>query len=71
MENLVRILPEKWNYPELIVFAGWTLFNKGAEIGGDVAVVWKLFQDVDLQFDFLLLVLEKKMENQKIETIEP
>lgn len=65
MENLVRILLEKWNYPELIVFAGWTLFNKGAEIGGDVAVVWKLFQDVDLQFDFLLLVLEKK-ENQKL-----
>ena len=30
---------EKWNYPELIVFAGWTLFDKGAEIGGDVAVV--------------------------------
>jgi hypothetical protein len=28
-------------------------------------VVWKLFQDVDLQFDFLLLVLEKK-ENQKL-----
>jgi len=39
VENLVRILLEKWNYPELIVFAGWTLFNKGAEIGGDVAVV--------------------------------
>ena len=52
--------PKLLRYPELVVFAGRTLFYEGAEIGGDVAVVWKLFQDVDLQFDFLFLVLEKK-----------
>lgn len=61
---------EKWNYPELIVFAGWTLFDKGAEIGGDVAVVWKFFQDVDLQFDFFFLVLENTKNKQAHTNIE-
>ena len=42
--------------PELIVMSWWALFNEGAIVGGDVAMVAVFLQHVDLCLDLLLLL---------------
>lgn len=45
------------SHPELVVVAGWTLFDEGAVVRGDVAVVTVLLQHVDLGLNLLLFLL--------------
>lgn len=51
-------------HPELVVMSRWALLDEGAVVGGDVPVVGVFLQHIDLQFNLLLLVLDRRKRNR-------
>lgn len=47
-----------WTHPELVIVSRGALFNESAIIGGYIPVVGILLQHIDLQFNFLLFILD-------------
>lgn len=58
-----------WTYPQLVIVPWGALLNESTIVGGNVSVVGIFLQHIDLQFNFLLLVLDKsttKGEKNKV-----
>ena len=56
--KITRQQSQPITYPELVILSWWALLDEGAKIRGNVAVMRKLFQHINLQFNLLFLILK-------------
>lgn len=52
------------SYPELVIVSRGALLNESPIVGGYVSVVGILLQHIDLQFNFLLFILDTEKNTQ-------